>query len=135
MLLDHAHQAQRHVGIVRQRLQERDRPCDIERTHQPQSQLMARGPRPEQVFRRIRLVDDAAGDAVKLHGRGGRRDALLVADEQRGAELGFEVGNRCRNRRLRDEEPFGRRGQIALREHGREIAKLADIHRTILLII
>jgi hypothetical protein len=57
-----------------------------------------------------------------------RRDALLVPNEQRSAELGFEIGDRGRDRRLRDEQPLRRCCQVALREHGREIAKLADIH-------
>src|SRR2546428_13704984 len=72
---------------------------------------------------------------MKLLGRWRRGDALLVPDEQRRPEFGFEVGNGRRDRGLRDEAAPGRRCQVALPEDGGEISKLPDIHRSILSII
>ena len=52
-----------------------------------------------------------------------------------GAEFGFQIGDRRRDRGLRDEAAFGGRRQVALPEHGREIAEFADIHSLFLSII
>jgi hypothetical protein len=72
----------------RQRLQQRDRSGHVERAHQAQrARWSSCSAFLNRLRRRIRLVDDAAGQRMKLLGRGGRRDALLVPDEQRGAEL------------------------------------------------
>ena len=65
----------------------------------------------------------------------GRRDALLVPDEQRRTKFCFKVGNGRRDRGLRDEAAPGCRCQVALPKDGREISKLPNIHSPNLLMI
>src|SRR3569833_2041218 len=72
---------------------------------------------------------------MKLLGRGGRRHAFLVPDEQRGAELGLEMADRGRDRRLRHEAGPCGGSQIAFAVDGGEIAELADFHRIYLEIV
>src|SRR5260370_31659266 len=89
----------------------------------------------EQISRSVGVVDDAAGRCVKLFSRRRRGDALLVPDEQRCAEFGFQMGDRRRDRGLRDEAAFRRGRQVTFPEHRGEISKLADIHSSILSMI
>jgi hypothetical protein len=74
-------EAQGHFRICGQWLQQRNRPLHIKRAHQAEGQMMPRRRFPEQVSRRVGVVDDAAGHGVELFGRFRRGHALLVADE------------------------------------------------------
>ncbi len=63
-----ANEAERDVGSPSQRLQQRDRSRPVEGTHQAERQRVPSRGFPEQIFRSVRLVDDAAGHRVELFG-------------------------------------------------------------------
>jgi hypothetical protein len=108
-----ADKAQSHIGCSGQRLQQRDRSGHIECPHQPERQRLACGWFSEQIPRRVGVIDDATGNRIELLGRQRRCDVLLVPDEQRRTEFGFEVGDGRRDRWLGNEAAPGRRCQVA----------------------
>ncbi len=124
-----SHQPQLQILGGGDRLEQGGNARNVQRSHQPEGQHRAFRRGPEQFQRRIRLVDDAPGDGVKHLGRGGRRHALLVTDEQRGAELRLEAGDGGRDRRLGNEAASRRRRQVAFLVDRHEVSELADIHR------
>ena len=57
--------------------------------------------------------------------------ARMMADEQRHADFGFELGDRARNRGLRHIEALGRLGDVPAIGGGHHVAQLAQgqVHR------
>ena len=70
----------------------------------------------------------ARGADERLTG-GGERHAAADAVEEGSAELGFELADRLRHRRLRHELGQRRPGEAALVDDGEEQPELAQIHR------
>ena len=87
-------------------------------------------PRPDRILREIlrvlqqqpRLVDHLLADRRQRHA------ARMMADEQRHADLGLDLGDRAGNRRLRHVETFGRIGDMPAIGGGHHIAQLAQGH-------
>jgi hypothetical protein len=53
---------------------------------------------------------------------------LVVAAEQRRAQLPLELSNLLTERRLLHSEPFGRAGEVQLLGYSYEITKMTKIH-------
>ena len=72
--------------------------------------------------------DEVRGAAVEHFAGLGERDAAGAADDELATELLLEFGQLIRERRLRDVEPAGRRGDLVLLRDGDEILELFEIH-------
>ena len=58
----------------------------------------------------------------------GQHHAVVLADEEREAELLLELLDLAAERRLRDVEPFGRAPEVQLLGDRYEIAKMSQLH-------
>jgi hypothetical protein len=59
----------------------------------------------------------------------GQPVAAPVAEEQALAKLGFQAGDLLADGRLRDRDPFGCTGEVALLGDGYEVAELPQFHK------
>ena len=77
----------------------------------------------------LHVAQRLAGGSDERLTRGGERHAAADAVEEGSAELGFELADRLRHRRLRNELGQRGAGEAALVDDGEEQPELAQIHR------